>query len=56
LFKFYHGTTFKAAYHHSPDYLHWEGIVRMKMEMDKIRSEAKKLKLLAVQKIGPKTP
>lgn len=50
LFKFYHATTFKAAYHHSPDYIHWEGIVRMKMEMDKIRSEAKKLRLLANQK------
>ena len=44
LFKFYHATTFKAAYHHSPDYTHWEGIVRMKMEMDKIRTEAKRLR------------
>lgn len=45
LFKFYHATTFKAAYHHSPDYTHWEGIVRMKMEMDKIRTEARRLRL-----------
>ena len=43
LFKFYHPTTFKAAYHNSPDYTHWKGIVFMKMELDKIRSEAKKL-------------
>ena len=47
LFKFYHATTFKAAYHHSPDYTHWEGIVRMKMEMDKIRTEARRLQLEA---------
>lgn len=46
LFKFHHATTFKGAYHHSPDYTHWEGIVRMKMEMDKIRSEAKRLRLM----------
>jgi hydroxylamine dehydrogenase len=50
LFKFYHATTFKGAYHHSPDYTHWEGIVRMKMEMDKIKSEAKKLRLAATLK------
>ncbi len=50
LFKFYHSTTFKAAYHHSPDYTHWEGIVPMKMEMDHIRSEAKKLRLLQKRK------
>ncbi|MDA0708879.1 MAG: multiheme c-type cytochrome [bacterium] len=46
LFKFYHSTTYKGAYHNSPDYMHWEGIVRMKMEMDHIRSEAKKLRFL----------
>jgi hydroxylamine dehydrogenase len=44
LFKFYHPTTFKGAYHNSPDYTHWKGIVFMKMELDKIRSEAKKLR------------
>ncbi len=47
LFKFYHPTTFKGAYHNSPDYTHWKGIVFMKMELDKIRSEAKKLRWLA---------
>jgi len=44
LFKFYHPTTFKGAYHNSPDYTHWKGIVFLKMELDKIRSEAKKLR------------
>ena len=47
LFKFYHPTTFKGAYHNSPDYTHWKGIVFMKMELDKIRSEAGKLRKLA---------
>ena len=56
LFKFHHATTFKGAYHHSPDYLHWEGIVRMKMEMDKIRSEAKKLRLAATMRLQTKSP
>ena len=44
LYKFYHAKTFKSAYHHSPDFTHWKGIVAMKMELDKIRSEAKKLR------------
>ena len=52
LFKFYHATTFKAAYHHSPDYTHWEGMAPMKMEMDKIRSEASRLRLAAQIKKG----
>ena len=47
LYKFYHATTFKSAYHHSPDYTHWKGIVFMKMEMDKIRTEAKRLRQAA---------
>lgn len=47
MFKFYHTTTFKSAYHHSPDYTHWKGIVPMKMELDKIRSEAKRLQKVA---------
>ena len=50
LFKFYHPTTFKGAYHNSPDYTHWKGIVFMKMELDKIRSEAKKLRALSPTK------
>ncbi|MDP6039955.1 MAG: multiheme c-type cytochrome, partial [Candidatus Latescibacteria bacterium] len=29
LYKFYHAKTYKAAYHHSPDYMHWKGIVFM---------------------------
>ncbi|HAA73685.1 TPA: hypothetical protein DCE37_01010 [Candidatus Latescibacteria bacterium] len=50
LFKFYHPTTFKGAYHNSPDYTHWKGIVFMKMELDKIRSEAKKLRAVGRMK------
>ena len=44
LYKFYHAKTYKSAYHHSPDYLHWKGLVFMKMELDKIRDEARKLR------------
>ena len=52
LFKFYHQTTFKGAYHNSPDYTHWKGIVFMKMELDKIRSEARKLRKLGALGAG----
>ncbi len=44
LYKFYHAKTYKSAYHHSPDFTHWMGIVSIKMELDKIRSEARKLR------------
>ena len=44
LYKFYHAKTYKSAYHHSPDYTHWKGLVFMKMELDKIRSEARRLR------------
>ena len=44
LYKFYHAKTYKSAYHHSPDITHWMGIVPMKMELDNIRSEARKLR------------
>jgi hydroxylamine dehydrogenase len=44
MYKFYHAKTYKAAYHHSPDITHWMGIVPMKMELDKIRSEARRLR------------
>jgi len=47
MFKFHQATTFKAAYHHSPDYTHWEGVVPMKMELDKIRSEDRRLRRTA---------
>jgi len=41
MYKFNHAKTYKAAYHNSPDITHWMGIVPMKMELDKIRSEAR---------------
>ena len=44
LYKFYHAKTYKSAYHHSPDITHWMGIVPMKMELDRIRSEASQLR------------
>ena len=44
MYKFYHARTFKSAYHHSPDFTHWKGIVFLKMELDKIRSEARRLR------------
>lgn len=53
LYKFYHAKTYKAAYHHSPDFTHWLGIVSMKMELDKIRSEARRLR--RIQALAPQT-
>ena len=44
MYRFYHAKTYKAAYHNSPDITHWMGIVPMKMELDKIRSEARWLR------------
>jgi len=47
MFKFYHSTTFKSAYHQSPDYTHWKGNAFLKMTLDDIRSEATRLRQLA---------
>ena len=44
MFRFYHSTTFKSAYHQSPDYTHWKGNAFLKMELDRIRSEARRLR------------
>jgi hypothetical protein len=45
MFKFHHATSFKGAYHQSPEYTHNEGFLKMKQDLTFIRSEAKNLRL-----------
>ena len=45
MFKFHHATSFKGAYHQSPEYTHNEGYLKMKQDLTFIRSEARKLRL-----------
>jgi hydroxylamine dehydrogenase len=45
MFKFHHATSFKGAYHQSPEYTHNEGFLKMKQDLTFIRSEARKLRL-----------
>jgi hypothetical protein len=44
MFKFHHASTFKGAYHHSPEYTHNEGFLRMKQDMTYLQSEAARLR------------
>lgn len=44
MFKFHHATAFKGAYHHSPEYTHNEGFLKMKQDLTFIRTEAKRLR------------
>ena len=45
MFKFHHATAFKGAYHHSPEYTHNEGYLKMKQDLTFIRTEARKLRM-----------
>ena len=44
MFKFHHATTFKGAYHHSPEHTHNEGFLRMKQDLTYINNEASRLR------------
>ncbi len=44
MFKFHHATAFKGAYHHSPEYTHNEGFLKLKQDLTFIRTEARKLR------------
>jgi hypothetical protein len=44
MFKFHHATTFKGAYHHSPEFTHNEGFLRMKQDFTYIQNEASRLR------------
>jgi hydroxylamine dehydrogenase len=44
MFKFHHSTTFKGAYHHSPEYTHNHGFLKMKQDLTFIRNEAARLR------------
>ncbi len=44
MFKFHHATTFKGAYHQSPEYTHNEGFLRMMQDLTFINNEASRLR------------
>lgn len=44
MFKFHHATTFKGAYHHSPEHTHNQGFLRMKQDLTYINNEAFRLR------------
>jgi len=44
MFKFHHASTFKGAYHHSPQFTHNEGFLRMKQDLTYINHEASRLR------------
>jgi hydroxylamine dehydrogenase len=46
LSKFHHASTFKGAYHHSPEFTHNQGFLRMKQDLTFLRSEADRLRAL----------
>ncbi len=50
MFKYHHATTFKGAYHHSPEYTHNEGFLRMKQDITYLNSEAARLRAEARSK------
>lgn len=52
MFKFHHATAFKGAYHQSPEYTHNEGFLKMKQDLTFIRSEARKLRQSATNKLS----
>ena len=49
MFKFHHATTFKGAYHNSPEHTHNEGFLRMKQDMTYLQSEAARLRAEAAR-------
>lgn len=44
LYKLHHASTFKGAYHHSPEYTHNEGWLRMRQDLTFLRHEAARLR------------
>jgi hypothetical protein len=48
--KFAHSITFKSAYHQSPEWTHWQGIVRLKMDLTSLHAEARRLRQAAAQR------
>ena len=52
MFKFHHATTFKGAYHHSPDHTHNEGFLRMQQDLTFLRHEAARLRAAARDEAG----
>ena len=44
MFKFHHATTFKGAYHQSPEFTHNEGFLRMMQDLSFINNEAARLR------------
>ena len=58
MFKFHHASTFKGAYHHSPEFTHNEGFLRMKQDLTYLNNEAARLRAegrrkAANQKVSP---
>lgn len=44
LTQFAHSITFKAAYHQSPDTMHWHGIAALKSSLDELRAMERRLR------------
>lgn len=44
MFKFHHATTFKGAYHQSPEFTHNEGFLKMMQDLSFINNEAARLR------------
>jgi hydroxylamine dehydrogenase len=42
--KFAHAITFKAAYHLSPDYVHWLGVARLKAGLEAMKAEDRRVR------------
>ncbi len=54
--KFHHATTFKGAYHNSPDHTHWLGYAAMQADLTAIRTEAARLRLARPVEVPPPEP
>ncbi|MEZ4474193.1 MAG: multiheme c-type cytochrome [bacterium] len=50
--KFHHATTFKGAYHGSPDHTHWLGYAALQADLTAIRDEARRLRAMPASE-GP---
>lgn len=44
MYKFHHASTFKGAYHHSPEYTHNQGYLRMRQDLTFMQTEALRLR------------
>jgi hypothetical protein len=52
LSKLAHAITFKSAYHQSPDFTHWVGMVRMKSDLEALDAAARRLRAAAGPRAG----